>query len=98
MQSYEFVKDPTPSFFILFNYLNIPPIPPQSAIFGLIGQKEIILIINHLIFTFKSYTYNSRSSSKLNTEYLKTILDKTGNIELEVSRTATIRKQKYINK
>ena len=98
MQSYEFVKDPTPSFFVLFNYLNIPPITPQSAIFGLIGQKEIILIINHLIFTFKSYTYNSRSSSKLNTEYLKTILDKTGNIELEVSRTATIRKQKYINK
>ena len=49
-------------------------------------------------FIFKFYTYNSRSSGKLNIEYLKTIMFKTKNIELEVSKTAIIRKQKYNNK
>ena len=52
----------------------------------------------HLLFLFKFYIYNSRSSCKLNIEYLKTITYKTRNIELEVSKTATIRKKKYIKK
>ena len=82
----------------LSNSLNIPLLTPQSAIFGFINQKENFLIINHLLFIFKFYIYNSRSSCKLNIEYLKTIIYKTKNIELEVSKTATIRKQKYINK
>ena len=42
--------------------------------------------------------YNSRSSSKLNIEHLKTIIYKTRSIDLEVSKTETIRNQKYINK
>ena len=82
----------------LSNSLNIPLLTPQSAIFGFINQKENFLIINHLLFIFKFYIYNSRSSSKLNIEYLKTIIYKTRNIELEVSKTETIRNQKYINK
>ena len=44
---------------------------------------------------FKFYTYNSRSSGKLNTEYLKNIIYKPRNTELEVGKTTAIRK-KYI--
>ena len=82
----------------LSNTLNIPLLTPQSASFGFINQKENFLIINHLLIIFEFDIYNSRSSCKLNIEYLKTIIYKTRNIELEVSKTATIRKQKYINK
>ena len=78
--------------------LNISLLTPQNAIFGLINQRENFSITNHLLFIFKFYTYNSRSSGKLNIEYLKSIVYKTRKIELEVSKTATIRKQKYINK
>ena len=48
--------------------------------------------------SFKFYTYNSRSSGKLNIKYLKTITYQTRNIEIEVSKTTTIRKQKYSTK
>ena len=82
----------------LCNSLNVPMLTPQSAIFGFINQKENLLIINHLYFIFKFYICNSRSSGKLSIEYLKTIIYKTRSIELEVTKTATIRKQKYINK
>ena len=54
--------------------LNIQWLTPQSAILGLISQKETFLVLNHLLFLFKFYTYNSRSSGLLNIEYLKTIL------------------------
>ena len=46
----------------------------------------------------KFYIYNSRSSNKLNIEYLKTIIYETRNIELEVSKTETISDRKYFNK
>ena len=52
----------------LSNSLNIPPLTPQSAIFGFINQKENFLIINQLLFIFKFYIYNSRSNCKLNIE------------------------------
>ena len=81
----------------LTNSLNISLLTPQSAIFGFINQKENFLIINHLLFILKFYIYNSRSSCNVNIEYLKTIIYKTRKIELEVSQTATIRNQKYIN-
>ena len=68
---------------------------PHSAMFGSINQKENFLIINHLLFIFKFYKYNSRSSGKLNIQYLKIIIYKTQNTEFEVSKTATIREQKY---
>ena len=58
----------------LSNSLNILLLTPQSATFGFINQKENFLIINHLLFIFKFYIYNSRSSSKLNIEYLKAII------------------------
>ena len=82
----------------LSNSLNIPLLTPQNAIFGFINQKENFIIINHLLFIFKFYIYNSRFSSKLDIECLKTIIYKTISIELEVSKTETIRNQKYINK
>ena len=82
----------------LFNSLNFPPLTPQSAIFGFINKKENFLIINHLPLIFKFYTYNSKSSCKLNIKHLKIIIYKARNIELEVSKTATITKQKYIIK
>ena len=81
--------------YFLSNSHNIPPLTPQSTIVGLINQKENFLIINHLLFIFKVYSYNSRSNGELNIEYLKIIMYKTGNIELEVNKTVAIRKQKY---
>ena len=81
--------------YFLSNSHNISPLTPQSTTVGLINQKENFLIINHLLFIFKVYSYNSRSNGELNIEYLKIIMYKTGNIELEVSKTVTIRKQKY---
>ena len=81
--------------YFLSNSHNIPPLTPQSTIVGLINQKENFLIINHLLFIFKVYSYNSRFNNKLNIKYLKIIMYKTGNIELEVSKTVIIRKQKY---
>ena len=82
----------------LYKSLNIPLLTRQSAIFGFINQKENFLIINHLLFIFRFYIYNSRSNSKLNIPMFKTIICKTRNIELGVSKTETIRNQKYINK
>ena len=70
----------------------------QIAIFGSFNYKENFSIINHLLLIFKFYTYNCRSTCKLNIEQLKIIIYKTTNIELEVSKTATIKKQKYIIK
>ena len=81
-----------PSF--LSNSLNIPLLTPQSDIF----EKKTFLSINHLLFMCKFYIYNSRSSNKLNIEYLKTIIYETRNIELEVSKTETISDRKYFNK
>ena len=74
------------------NSLNTPPLIPQNFIFGLINQKENFLIKNLIPFIFKSYTYNSRSSGKLNIKYLKTVMYKTRNTELEISKIATIQK------
>ena len=79
--------------YFLSNSLNIHLLTSQSASFGFINKKENFLIISHLL-----YIYNSRCSSKLNSEYLKSIIYKTRNIELEVSKTETIRNQKYIDK
>ena len=44
------------------SYFNLP---------ALINQKENFLILNHLPFIFRFYTYNSRSSGKLNIEFQK---------------------------
>ena len=49
-------------------------------------------------FVSNFYTYNSRFSGKLNIEHLKTIIFKTWDIELKISKTETMRKQKQINK
>ena len=84
--------------YFLSNSLNTPPLTPQSTIFGLINQKGNFLISNHLLFIIYFYTYNSSWSGKVNAEYLKTIIYKTRNIELEISKTATRGKQKYIKK
>ena len=62
------------------------------------NQKGNFLIINDLLFICKFCTNNFRYSGKLNIEHLKTIIYETRNIELKVSKTATIIKQKYITK
>ena len=61
----------------LSNSLNTPLLTLQGAIFGFISQRGNFLIINHLLFIFKFCIYNSRSSSKLNIECLKTIIYQT---------------------
>ena len=78
--------------------LNILYLLHRVPFLVLSNKKNNFLIINHLLFIFRFYIYNFWSSSKLNIEYLKTIICKTRSIELEVSKTETIRNQKYINK
>ena len=55
----------------------------QECLQILINQHENFLIIDFLLFIFKFYTYNFISSGKVNIEYLKTIIYKTRNIELQ---------------
>ena len=53
-------------------------------------------ILNYLLLIFKFYIYNSRPSGKLSIKYLKTIIYKTRNTELDVCKTATITINKKI--
>ena len=42
------------------NALIIPPITPQSAIFGFTDQKVIYHLINHILLIFQYYVYKTR--------------------------------------
>ena len=51
------------------NSLNVSPLIPHSAIFGLINQKETFLIIHNLIFIVKGYFYQIIIFSPNNSPY-----------------------------
>ena len=53
------------------NCLEIPPLLPQSAIFGYLGDIRNALLTNHLQFIFKCYVYKSKEKENLN---LKTLI------------------------
>ena len=44
------------------NVLIIPPITPQSAIFGFIDHKVNYHLINHILLLFKYYVYKTREN------------------------------------
>ena len=51
--------------------LHIPPLSPQSAIFGFLeADDKVFLILKHLLLLFKYYVYVSRSSKVLSFEAL----------------------------
>ena len=51
--------------------LHIPPLSPQSAIFGFLeADDKVFLILNHLLLLVKHYVYVSRSSKVLSFEAL----------------------------
>ena len=53
------------------NILIIPPITPQSAIFGFIDHKVNCHLINHILLIFKYYVYETRENGSLDLKVLK---------------------------
>ena len=70
------------------NILIIPPITPQSAIFGFTDHKVNYHLINHILLIFKYYVYKTRENGSLDLKVLKRNIHKIKNIE----------KQKSLNK
>ena len=74
--------------------LSFPSLTPQSYI-NLSGDY---LLINHIIFIYKFYIYNSRNSGYLNFEQWKAIIDKTKKIEEEISKRKLKKRLEYLIK
>ena len=57
--------------------LHIPPLSPQSSIFGFVeADDKVFLILNHLLLLFKYHVYVSRRSKVLSFEaLLKSIME-----------------------
>ena len=53
------------------NILIIPPITPQSAIFGFIDHKVNYHLINHILIIFKYYVYKTTENGSLGYKVLK---------------------------
>ena len=82
--------------FISNKTLSFPSLTPQSVILGHIELSDNHLLINHLIFIYKFYVYNSRNRGYLNIERLKAIIDKTKRIEEEISKHELKKRSKYL--
>ena len=82
--------------FISNETLSFPSLTPQSAILGHINFSDDYLLINHIIIIYKFYIYNSRNY--LNFEQLKAIIDKTKEIEEEISKRKLKKKLEYLIK
>ena len=67
--------------------LHIPPLSPQSAIFGFLeADDKVFLILNHLLLLFKYYVYVSRSSKVLSFEALLKSIMKVCKLEKILSQ------------
>ena len=65
------------------NVLIVPPITPQSTIFGFIDRKVNYRLINHIILILKYYVYKTRENGWLDLNlniFLKRNIHKTKNI------------------
>ena len=68
--------------------LHIPPLSPQSTIFGLLeADDKVFLILNHLLLLFRYYAYISRSSKVLSFEALLKSIMKIYKLEKILSQT-----------
>ena len=78
--------------------LHIPPLSPQSAIFGFLkADEKVFLILNHLLLLFRYYVYISRSSRVLCFEALLKSIMKVYKLEKILSQTNK-RKRNYSRK
>ena len=78
--------------------LHIPPLSPQSAIFGFLkADDKVFLILNHLLLLFRYYVYISRSSRVLCFEALLKSIMKVYKLEKILSQTNK-RKRKLFTK
>ena len=67
------------------NVLIIPPITPQSTIFGFIDHKVNYHLINHILLIFKYHAYNTRKNGSLDIKVLKRNIHKIKDIEKQIS-------------
>ena len=79
------------------NILIIPPITPQSAIFGFIDHKVNYHLINHILLTFKYYVYKTRKNGSFYLKVLKRNIYKIKIIEKQISPNKP-EKRKILNK
>ena len=78
--------------------LHIPPLSPQSAIFGFLkADDKVFLILNHLLLLFRYYVYISRNSKVLCFEALLKSIMKVYKLEKILSQTNK-RKRKLFTK
>ena len=86
----------------LRNYLSenilIPPLTPQSAIFGFIDTNDSYLIINHLHLIFKYFIYKERASNHLDFYSLKVFIMRIRYIEEAISKTNPCISRKFYRK
>ena len=67
------------------NDFTLPDVTPQAAFLGFLNNdSKLFLIQNHLLLTFKVYTYNSRISESLIIKSLIKEIMKVKNIEEKV--------------
>ena len=63
----------------------VPPITPQSAIFGFIDHKVNYHLINQILLIFKYYVYKTRENGSLDLKLWKRNIFKIKNIEKQIS-------------
>ena len=67
------------------NVLIIPPITPQTSIFGFTDHKANYHLINHILLISTCYVYKTRENGLLELKILKRNIHKTENIEKQIS-------------
>ena len=67
------------------NVLIVPPITPQSAIFGFIDHKVNYHLINQILLIFQYYVYKTRENGSLELKLWKRNILKIKNIEKQIS-------------
>ena len=79
--------------------LHIPPLSPQSAIFGFLeADDKVFLLLNHLLLLFKYYVYVSRSSKVLSFEALLKSIMKVYKLEKILSQSDQRKRKLFTEK
>ena len=77
------------------NLLIIPPITPQSTIFGFTDDKVNYHLMNHILLICKYYVYKTRENGSLGLEVLKRNIHKIKNIEKQISLNKPEKQKKF---
>ena len=80
------------------NLLVIPPITPQSVIFGFTDHKENYNLINHILVIFKYYVYKTRENGSLDLKVLKRNIHKIKDIEKQISLSKPEKRKNFERK